>query len=135
MERTKFDAVCEIMERGESLTKSCIECGTKISTFLSHITNTDQPEKASLIERYARARDTLIRVRLDRAKDMLFEPPMMTPEGKVDTGYIALQKLRYEAEQWEASKLLPKEYGNKVDVEHSGKLSVEAVLSCEMRPE
>lgn len=43
--------------------------------------------------------------------------------GKIDTGWVALQRLKIDSKKWEASKLNPKKYGEKLqtDVTTNGK--------------
>lgn len=39
---------------------------------------------------------------------------------RVDTGYVAWQKLRVDSRKWVISKLLPKKYADKLDLTHAG---------------
>lgn len=45
---------------------------------------------------------------------------------------IEHRKLRIEARKWVASKLLPKKYGDKQQVEHTGKLTLEQLLTSDV---
>ncbi len=40
--------------------------------------------------------------------------------GKVDAGMVAHRKMQMDAYKWLASRLRPKEYGDKIQNEHSG---------------
>lgn len=46
-----------------------------------------------------------------------------------DTGDPQRDRLRLDARKWIVSKLLPKVYGEKVDVEHSGKVTLESLIA------
>lgn len=49
-------------------------------------------------------------------------------EERANSEWINRSRLRVDARKWIASKLLPKVYGDKVEVEHSGKLMLESLL-------
>lgn len=40
-----------------------------------------------------------------------------------------LSRLRVDARKWIASKLKPKKYGDKTEVEHTGKVSLEQLIA------
>lgn len=44
-------------------------------------------------------------------------PPTDGETGKIDSAWVAWQKNRVDARKWTASRLLPKKYGDKLDVE------------------
>lgn len=45
-------------------------------------------------------------------------------KGRMDSGFVQRQRLRVDTRKWVASKLLPKVYGDKLDVAHSGSVSI-----------
>lgn len=53
------------------------------------------------------------------------DAPVPTDEnGRLDSGAVQKQRLRVDARKWIASKLKPKAYGDKLDVAHSGNVSI-----------
>lgn len=66
---------------------------------------------------YATARDRRADVIAEELLAIADEPPPLTPQGNVDPGAIAHQRLRVEARKWIASKLAPRQYGEKVEVD------------------
>lgn len=73
-----------------------------------------QVERSEFAEQYARARaaqaDTLADELLDIADD--------------DAEDVNRSRLRVDARKWIASKLKPKSYGDKMDVNHGGNVNV-----------
>lgn len=62
-----------------------------------------------------------------------------SPEGvvtgiKVDGEHVQRSKLRIDARKWYASKLAPKKYGERTDVNVSGQLSLEQLVLESMAP-
>lgn len=99
-DRTKCPEVLEAISTGASLRYACESVGYKASTFLDWVA-----EDNDLAEQYARARalqaehyaDEIIRI-ADSTQD---------PQKA---------RVQIDARKWIASKLLPKKYGEKVDV-------------------
>lgn len=83
----------------------------------------------SFAEQYARAReaqaDTLFDEILTIADDGRNDT-YTDEEGNVrtDQDVIARSRLRVDARKWMAGKLRPKKYGDKLDVEHGGKVAL-----------
>jgi hypothetical protein len=50
---------------------------------------------------------------------------------KFDATAVQRNKLRVEARKWTAAKLLPKKYGDRTQVEHSGKVGLESIIAGE----
>lgn len=67
----------------------------------------------------------------EEAAQILDEPPRLTPEGKVDNGYVAWQRARSDIRKWQASKLLPRIYGDSLSVEsrHLVEFDIRALLA------
>lgn len=120
--------ICERLADGESLRKICLD--------------DDMPDKSTVFrwlaeneafrDQYALAResqgDALFDEMLDIADDTKFD----THKGKdgnevANTEWITRSRLRVETRKWMAGKLRPKVYGDKLDVEHGGSVSVQIV--------
>ena len=51
-----------------------------------------------------------------------------TDNGSTDAGAVARNRLRVDSRKWLLSKMLPKVYGDKQQVEHSGSVDVATTL-------
>ncbi len=78
-------------------------------------------------DQYARAREA----QADAMLEDIFEiaDQYDATKDKLDVEHINRAKLRIDTRKWVASKLRPKKYGDKVDHEHSGHVTVE-VRKC-----
>jgi hypothetical protein len=87
-------------------------------------------------QQYARARadqadyyaDEIIEISDDGSNDTYEDD-----EGNVKTNYdvIARSKLRVDSRKWYAGKLAPKKYGEMKQVEHSGTISLENLITAD----
>lgn len=109
------------------------------STGLSHLCKKHEIRYQSLYQlieededfrnRYVRAReaqadymaDEIIELADDKSGDVLTGEFGETG----NAANVSRSKLRVEARKWIAAKLKPKKYGDKVDVEHSGKIEID----------
>jgi hypothetical protein len=77
---------------------------------------------------YARATDIRTEVKFESIeRDYLEEPQRDPVSGKIDTGWVQLQRLKIDAKKWELSKLKPKKYGDKIQTEHSGEITTTVI--------
>lgn len=68
-------------------------------------------------EHYARARDDQGDSLFDEITDIADEKP----DGSMDVqAFNSRQRLRIDARKWAASKLKPKKYGDRIDLNHGG---------------
>lgn len=56
--------------------------------------------------------------------DIADEEVPLDERGRLDAGVVQKQRLKVDTRKWIASKLKPKSYGDKLDVAHSGNVSV-----------
>jgi len=82
-------------------------------------------EVAEFRDLYARAREDQADTLADEIVAIADEPPVIVTSGDgeevevaLDSAAIARQRLRIDARKWVASKLKPKRYGEKIDLEH-----------------
>jgi hypothetical protein len=73
-------------------------------------------------QNYARAKEDLADTMASRIQAIIDEQPDRTMEGKVDNGWVQYQRLKVDTLKWQAGKLKPKVYGEKVDVNHGGQV-------------
>jgi hypothetical protein len=132
------DTICEAISEGRSLREICRE--------------EDMPSKASIFrwlglhkefsDQYARAReeqaeslaDEIVHLADTASNPVMVDGiPLLDSEGNpvllADTASIAHARLRVDARKWVASKLKPKRYGDKLDIDQnvSGGISIEVI--------
>ena len=125
-------SICERIAKGESLRAICSSEGMPpISTVCLWLS-----QDAKFAEQYAHARETQADYYADEIVAIADEDPALITRGDGDAVEVSLdgaaiqrQRLRIDARKWVASKLRPKRYGDKVDVEHGGTVTVE-VRKC-----
>lgn len=123
-----FDAICERLANGESLRAICGDA--------------DMPSQASvfrwlsgndaLSEQYARAREAQADTIFDEIlaiadTPMIGEKRKIREDGSVEVtegDMIEHRRLQVDARKWMAGKLRPKVYGDKLDLNHSGGVTV-----------
>jgi hypothetical protein len=124
--------ICQRIAQGESLRAICasddMPAMSTVFVWLS--------EDKTFAEQYARAREEQADGYADEIVAIADEPPQLVTkddgedvEVSLDSAAIQRQRLRIDARKWVASKLKPKKYGDKVDVEHGGTVTVN-VLKC-----
>jgi hypothetical protein len=122
------DGVLSGMKNGMSTTKSCEAAGLPFSTFL------DQVDKSSeLAERYTHARAVLLERMADEIVHISDTPVMGTKSVSKATGLEITEgdmtdhrRLQVESRKWLLARLMPKKYGEKQQVEHSGSVDIAA---------
>lgn len=117
------DEICSRLADGESLRAICCDDDfPSVGTILRWV-----GENAEFREQYARAREIQAET---HANDIV----TIADGGKEDDSIkTARDRLRVDARKWVASKLLPKKYGDKVEVEHSGSVQTQTDEQLEAR--
>lgn len=86
------------------------------NTFFEWVDN--DKEKA---KQYARAIDLRTELKFESIEaDYMEQPQRDSDTGKIDSGWVQLQRLKIDAKKWELGKLKPKKYGDKLDVTSDG---------------
>lgn len=121
-----MDSICARLSLGESMRKICLDPAmpeqTTMFKWLREI-----PEFA---QQYARAKEESAETYADEMMDIADGMPLMNPvTGAVDSASVNHQRLRVDTRKWIASKLKPKKYGDKVALEHSGKVGLESLIA------
>lgn len=120
------DEICSQIADGMSLRKICLPkemptVGT-VCLWLS--------KDREFSEQYARAREAQAETMADEILDIADEIPPMNPvTGAYDSGAVNHKRLRIDSRKWIASKLLPKKYGDKVDVNHGGGVAMSITVA------
>ena len=113
------DAICELLQDGESLRAACAKVGVAKSTFLKAIDG-----DKDWGDRYARARATGADVEFERLRDIVEEPPPIDANGKTDSGWVAWKKLQIDTFKWQLAKKRPERYGDRIEQVHSGNVGL-----------
>lgn len=114
---TKFtqelaDTICERMANGETLRAICRDLGFPHSTVIEW-TMTNK----SFSDQYAQARLK----QADAYADMILDEAFNSHDAQIG-------RLRVDALKWVASKLAPKRYGDKVEVEQTGTQKIRVIM-------
>lgn len=115
--------ICEDISSGRSLRSICAEDG--------------MPDKATVFrwlaanetfrDQYARARDAQADAMLE---DILEIADQYDAEkDKLDVEHINRARLRIDTRKWAMSKMAPKKYGDKLDLNHSGQVNLQPVIN------
>jgi hypothetical protein len=118
----KFDKILSVIEGGQSLRQALKIFQISSRTFYMWIESDKTIEK-----QYARAIELRAEAKFDSIQDDYLEDPQRDPEsGRIDSAWVALQRLKIDAKKWEVSKLFPKKYGEKLELDnkHSGSVNI-----------
>jgi hypothetical protein len=118
------DRICERLALGESLRSVCRDEGMPNASTIIRWAETEP-----FSQQYARAREigySLLAEDLLAIADDGTGDSWVDDEGQVRTNndVIARSRLRVDTRKWMLSKMLPKVYGEKVDVNHAGTMNV-----------
>jgi len=103
--------VIELVEDGMSERAACAEVGISRSTFRTTAL------KVSSGDQYARALEALAADQVEKAEQVIED----MRAGVIDA---AQARVELDVRKWFASKFLPKRYGDKAEVEHSGNVGL-----------
>jgi hypothetical protein len=104
------DRICERLASGESLRAICADDGMPdgktVRNWLS--------DKPDFVLQYARAREDQAEAHADRIIEI-------ADDETIDANH---KRIMVDARKWVASKLKPKRYGDKLDLEHKGEVGL-----------
>ena len=112
-----FNQICDRISKGESL-RGILKDSKPIcrDTFNEWIKK--DKEKS---DQYARAKEDMADAKFESIEqDYLEEPQRDLITGKIDSGWVQLQRLKIDAKKWELGKLNPKKYSDSIRNEISG---------------
>lgn len=135
--RRHIDAIIAGITAGNSLRAVCRDGREKHddfpapSTFVTWVNQDEaleEKDRTGLAEQYARA----MAARADHVFDEIFEIAddasndwMETKFGpQLNAEHVQRSRLRIDARKWALGKMAPKKYGDKVDVNHAGRVAV-----------
>jgi len=123
-----FEAICERVAQGETLAAICREPGMPHPSTFRDWANSDE----SLSRRFGRAREDGEDAIAEKSREIVLAPAVMTltEHGeKVDAGDVALRKVQSEHLLKLLAKFNPKRWGDRTQHEHTGKLTLEALVT------
>lgn len=103
--------VLELVEDGMSEAAACREVGINRATFRAAAL------KVTSGDSYARALEALAQDQVEKAEQVIED----MRNGVIDAPQA---RVELDARKWFASKFLPKRYGDKAEVEHSGNVGI-----------
>lgn len=112
-DKTSVPLILECMENGMSLRESCIANDVAISTFMRWVA-----QDKDLAEQYSHARARLLDIQAEELE--LIGDQAAAAESAVT---VAGLRLKSDNRKWLLSKLAPKKYGDKIDLNHSGSIA------------
>lgn len=111
----KFDEVIKRLAQGEKLSSVLLGENSVMSTTLFYKILEEDEAKSQL---YARVKSDQIDKRFESIESDYMAEPQRDPEtGRIDPAWVNLQRLKIDSKKWELSKLMPKKYGDKLDVD------------------
>lgn len=108
--------------QGLSCAKACKLVDIPVTTFFSWLS-----DDKKLFDDYARARESMIDKIADEIMEIADVPVPTLPSGATDSGAVMKQKLQIDTRKWILSKLAPRKYGDKVEVDHTGSVQVTSI--------
>lgn len=129
--KEKCDHIIELMHTGVWITEACRQAGVPISSFLGYC----DADHDGLLERSMRAREVCYEVMGHKTIEMAQEMPLTNPvTGALDSAAVQWKRLQIDTMFRLLGKLAPKRWGDKVALEHSGKVGLEALVAGEDEP-
>lgn len=109
-----FTQICDLIASGLSLRKAIEESQTIPKKVFFDWVDSDKSKS----DQYARAMDLRVELKFESIEEDYSEEPQRDSFGKIDSAWVALQRLKIDAKKWELSKLMPKKYGDKIENTH-----------------
>jgi transposase-like protein len=116
--------ICELAQLGKSLSSIAAMEGMPATAAIFQWLR-KYPEFA---KSYSDAKEDLAEKLAEEITEIADEEPPLKADGEIDPGAAAYRKLRLDARKWNAARLKPKKFGDKIQQEVSGGLSLEQIL-------
>jgi hypothetical protein len=131
--KDKADSICQLIEEGKSLRAACEEVGVKAPTALLWVST--HPHFA---EQYANSRAVGYKLLADEILSIADEKDVEVKYDGDDVRLdlsptaIARNRLRVDTRKWMLSKMLPKVYGDKLELSGNKDAPLEVVTRIEL---
>jgi len=109
-----FTEICDLIASGLSLRKAVDKAKTIPKKVFFDWVDSDKFKS----DQYARSMELRAEVKFESIEEDYSEEPQRDTFGKIDSAWVALQRLKIDAKKWELSKLMPKKYGDKIENTH-----------------
>lgn len=113
----QIKSILEDLQEGSSLRKACSEADASATLFLRLV-----DEDQSLQEQYAHARKVGYSMRADELEAVAADLSIPADH----------KRIMVDTRKWMLSKMLPKIYGDRLNLEHSGKVSADTMTEAEL---
>lgn len=120
-----YDLALKIIEQianGELASKVCKKEGVNWGSWWRYCQQHEE-----LRSMYASSREQQYRLIADNLIDLVDEKPACDANGKMDPGSVTWQRNRVDTRKWLISKILPKEYGDKVVLDENSHINIKVV--------
>lgn len=124
--RATVDTICERLAKGETLTAICASPGMPGYTTINRWLDKDEAFRSH----YARARELGLHAMAEQCLQISDRQSPSTDSGATDSGDVQHRRLQVDTRKWLLAKLLPKVYGDKQQLEHSGTVDISAALTA-----
>jgi len=118
MERDHAQRIIARVQDGSSLRAACREEDGTVQSFLRAC-----EADAGIADQYAHAREIGNDAEFEALTEFAAQLPETGPSGAVDAGYVAWMRLQVDTRKWALSKKAPKKYGDRTEVEHTGRVT------------
>jgi len=118
-----FSIIIDRVANGESVRNVLLERDMPSSSTFFNWVDEDQIKS----KQYARSLELRAEEKFQSIESDYMEEPQRDPtSGKIDGGWVQLQRLKIDAKKWELSKLHPKKYGDRLELDnkHSGSVNI-----------
>lgn len=118
-----FDRIISEIKEGRSVRKILKDKGMPHRTTFDKWLEQDEVK----IDQYARALEFRAEAKFESIEDDYNQEPERDSEtGKIDPSWVALQRLKIDAKKWELGKMMPKKYGDRIEIDNklSGEVRV-----------
>lgn len=119
--------ICEHLVTGKSLASWCAIAGHASYSSVCRWLQSNEEFR----ENYTRARDAqadFLAEEILEISDAAEHDTVNTPEGpRPNTEWISRSRLRIDARKWYAGKLRPKVYGDRIQQDHSGEVTIKSL--------
>ncbi len=118
------DEICLRLSKGESLNAICKTPGMPLE---QTVRNWHVNDINGFAAKYAQARIAQAHRWAEEIVALSDMPPPLTPDGRYDSGAVAHQRLMVDTRKWLLSKVLPKVYGDRMNLDHAGSVTINVV--------
>ena len=121
--------ICRRIEQGVSLRKLCADVDMPHRHTVAYWTRGERGASKEFVYRYARARESGYR---GMAEDIL---AIADGSASLESGHeVQAARLRVDSRKWLLSKMLPSEFGDRLDLNQSGDVTLNVITGISASP-